>query len=78
MRNAILSSIWSLIGGLTAFYACSWIGDWTIEALSHGELIIRASIDLLIFFTVPVSICVASWWTRLFYAGKLPGYRPEK
>jgi hypothetical protein len=80
MRNAILSSVWAMIGGFATFVACCWLGDLVIAKVlfPHAKMVIGASLNMVVFFAVPVSLCVASWCTRLFYKGKLPGYRPKK
>jgi hypothetical protein len=79
MRNAVLSSVWALAGGFIAFLACCWAGDWITEKVlfPHAKIVIGPEVNMVVFFAVPISLCVAGWCTRLFYAGRLPGYRSK-
>jgi hypothetical protein len=79
MRNNMLATLWMLVGA----FAALWIGVIPLamirDFLRHfvGDRSPLLAIPYLLF-TLPIAAYGATWFKRLFYAGKLPGYRPEK
>jgi len=81
MRNALLSSLWAIAGGFIALILACWVGVTALFLVffEFGKTATGVEVDsVTFFFALPICLLVGVWCKRLFYRGKLPGYRPKK